>query len=136
MTQTKEQQKTRFLTEEYFAAFRAAAQALPVIDRAHVDAQYEVTGGPDGDVRYYLRIRRGRIEDARPGTLDAPHLSITVDYRDLVELNTGEQHAAAAFMKGVMRVGGDKAKLLELMLTLQTAVYQQMMSDLCATTEF
>ncbi|WP_019548495.1 SCP2 sterol-binding domain-containing protein [Streptomyces sulphureus] len=135
-TDTKTEQRQRFLSEEYFAAFRTAVDALPENPRANVDVQYTVTGGPEGEVTYCLSIRGGRIERAWLGAAEEPDLRISVDYRDLVELHTGEQHAASAFLKGTMRVDGDKAKLLELMLVLQTAVYQEVMRDLCGRTAF
>jgi hypothetical protein len=134
--QTVSDAKRGFLTEAYFERFTALATTLPENEPVEADVQYVVRDAPSGDVEYHLRIRGGRIAEAGLGSLDRPGLRIEVAYRDLVELNTGVQHPAAAFMQGVMRVTGDKALLLDLMLVMQTSAYQQVMMRLGQETEY
>jgi hypothetical protein len=128
--------KLGFLTEAYFERFAALATALPENEPVEADVQYLVREAPSGDVAYYLRIRKGRIVEAGLGSLGRPGIGIEVAYRDLVELNTGVQHPAAAFMSGVMRVTGDKALLLDLMLVMQTSAYQGLMMRLGRETAY
>jgi SCP-2 sterol transfer family len=136
VTETNAPSRLRFLSAEYFAQLRKRADTLPEIERANADVQYTVGSTPIGTVQYYLRIRRGRIDDIRLGVIEAADLDIGVDYGQLVELNTGAQHAAAALMKGILTVSGDRAKLLDLMLTQQTAGYQKLISELSELTRF
>ncbi|MBZ4016046.1 SCP2 sterol-binding domain-containing protein [Streptomyces purpurogeneiscleroticus] len=124
----------QFLTEEYFRHFAALAEALPRIERANVDVHYAVHQAPGGDIDYSLRIRSGRVARIGLGALKRPNLRISVHYEDLRDLHTGRQHPAAAFMKGVMKVAGDRAALMDLMLVLQTAQYQQLMARLAQET--
>ncbi|MCX5339149.1 cytochrome P450 [Streptomyces atratus] len=124
----------RFLSTEYLAELEALAPAnQPEIPHVNVRVQFHVTDTPEGPVDYHLLVERGVIVKAGRGLID-DDLAITVTYRDLVDFQAGELHAASAFVSGQFEVTGDKAKLLELMLVLQSGYYHQFVADLWAKT--
>jgi hypothetical protein len=127
----------RFLSEEYLAELEALAPAKqPEIPHVNVRVQFHATDTPEGQVDYHLLIRRGVIVKAGRGVIGDSDLAITGTYRDLVDFQAGELHAATAFVTGQFRVTGDKAKLLELMLVLQSGYYHQFVADLWAKTSW
>ncbi|POX61534.1 cytochrome P450 [Streptomyces sp. Ru62] len=127
----------RFLSEEYLAELEALAPAKqPEIPHVNVRVQFHATDTPEGQVDYHLLIRRGVIVRAGRGVIGDSDLAITGTYRDLVDFQAGELHAATAFVTGQFRVTGDKAKLLELMLVLQSGYYHQFVADLWAKTSW
>jgi putative sterol carrier protein len=129
--------RLRFLSGEYLAALESLASASqPNMPDVNVRLQFHATDTPQGRVDYHLLIEKGVIVRARSGTLDRADLAITATYRDLVEFQTGELHAATAFVTGQFAVTGDKAKLLELMLVLQSDSYHRFTADLSARTSW
>lgn len=124
-----------FLSEEYLAALEDLAPiSQPVIPHANVRVQFHATGTPEGVVDYHLLVEQGVIVGAGRGRLESRDLTITATYRDLADFQAGELHAATAFVTGQFAVTGDKAKLLELMLVLQTGYYHLFTADLWART--
>ena len=125
----------RFLSEEYLAELEKLGpgdqQAVP---QANVRLQFHATDTPEGVVDYYVLIEEGVIAGAGRGRLEDSDLAITAAYRDLADFQAGDLHAATAFVTGQFAVAGDKAKLLELMLVLQTGRYHQFTGDLWSRT--
>lgn len=125
----------RFLSEAYLAELEALAPAnQPEIPHVNVRVQFHAQDTPEGPVDYHLLIERGVIVKAGRGLLGDSDLAITATYRDLVDFQAGELDAAAAFVSGQFAVAGDRAKLLELMLVLQSGYYHQFVAGLWATT--
>jgi hypothetical protein len=125
----------RFLSEEYLAELESLASAnQPPIPHVNVRLQFHATDTPEGTVDYYLLIERGVIVRAGRGRIENSDLRISATYRDLVDFQSGELHAATAFVTGQFAVTGDKAKLLELMVVLQSGYYHQFIADLWART--
>jgi len=125
----------RFLSDEYLTELESLATASqPPIPHVNVRLQFHATGTPEGPVDYYLLISQGVIVRAGRDRVDRPDLAITATYRDLVDFQSGELHAATAFVTGQFAVTGDKAKLLELMVVLQSGQYHQFTADLWART--
>jgi hypothetical protein len=125
----------RFLSEEYLAELESLASAnQPPIPHVNVRLQFHATDTPEGTVDYYLLIERGVIVRAGRGRIENSDLRISATYRDLVGFQSGELHAATAFVTGQFAVTGDKAKLLELMVVLQSGYYHQFIADLWART--
>ena len=92
----------RFLSREWLdhlsslASASSAATALSIHQR--------VTGGPDGDVEYTLRVAGGSIAFERgPGDAD---LELTSDYETAAAISQGLLTPAAAFAAGRLRIGG------------------------------
>jgi hypothetical protein len=124
-----------FLSEEYLAELGSLASAnQPPIPQVNVRLQFRATDTPEGTVDYYFLIEKGVIVKAGRGRLENSDLEITATYRDLVDFQSGDLHAATAFVTGQFAVSGDKAKLLELMIVLQSGHYHEFTADLWAKT--
>lgn len=125
----------RFLSEEYLAELESLASAnQPAIPHVNVRLQFHAVDTPEGEVDYHLLIEKGVIVKAGRGRIADADLTITATYGDLVQFQDGELHAATAFVTGQFGVTGDKAKLLELMIVLQSGNFHQFNADLWAKT--
>lgn len=133
--QSTTQTTVRFLSEEYLAAMESLASAnQEPIPHVNVRVQFHVTDTPGSTVDYHMLIERGIIVRACRGRIADSDLAITATYRDLAGFQSGELHAATAFVTGQFAVTGDKAKLLELMIVLQSGAYHLFVADLWART--
>ena len=112
----------RYLSQEWFDEVnRAAADS----DRIKVDTagialtiQQVVTGAPDGDAHYAVKVRDGAVT-VTPGDDPEADVTITEDWDTAVSVANGELPAAAAFMTGRIRVSGNVAVLLDAQGSLQ-----------------
>jgi hypothetical protein len=124
-----------FLSGAYLAELeRVVPVSQPPIPQVNVRLQFHATGTPEGAVDYFLLIEQGIIVEAGRGLLEDSDLAITAGYRDLVDFQAGELHAATAFVTGQFAVTGDKAKLLDLMVVLQTGRYHLFTAELWSRT--
>lgn len=124
-----------FLSEEYLAELESLASASqPPIPHVNVRLQFRATDTPEGTTDYYFLIEKGVIVKAGRGRIADSDLEITAAYRDLVDFQAGELHAATAFVTGQFAVTGDKAKLLEFMIVLQSGQYHLFIADLWSRT--
>jgi putative sterol carrier protein len=125
----------RFLSAEYLAELAGlAATNQQEIPHVNVRLQFHATDTPEGTVDYFFVIERGVIVKAGRGRIERGDLEIRATYRDLVAFQAGDLHAATAFVTGQFAVTGDKAKLLELMVVLQSGHYHQFVANLWAKT--
>jgi putative sterol carrier protein len=106
----------RYLSDEWFDEVNRAAAGSDqlAVDTAGValTIQQVVTDGPDGDIRYVVRVRDGRVEVA-PGDDAGADVTITEDWDTARAVATGELRAPAAFMTGRIQVGGNVGVLLD-----------------------
>jgi putative sterol carrier protein len=129
------QTAVRFLSEDYLTEMENLSSAnQPPIPHVNVRVQFQVTDTPEGQVEYYLRVEKGIIVKAGRGRLADSDLVITTTYRDLVDFQAGELHAATAFVSGQFAVTGDKAKLLDLMIVFGSGHYHEFVADLWSKT--
>lgn len=112
----------RYLSQEWFDEVNRAAAGS---DRIPVDAagvnlviQQVVTDGPDGEVRYAVKVQDGAVSVV-PGDDAEADVVITEDWDTAVSVANGELPAAAAFMTGRIRVSGNVAVLLDAQGSLQ-----------------
>jgi putative sterol carrier protein len=125
----------RFLSEEYLAQLEKLEPGdQQPVPHVNVRVQFHATGTPEGAVDYHVVIEEGVMAGAGRGGLADSDLAITATYPDLADFQAGDLHAATAFVTGRFAVTGDKAKLLELMLVLQTGRYHQFTADLWSRT--
>lgn len=125
----------RFLSADYLAAMESLSSAnQPPIPHVNVRVQFRVTDTPEGPVDYYLLVEKGIIVKAGRGLIQDRDLAITTSYRDLVDFQAGELHAATAFVSGQFAVTGDKAKLLDLMIVFGSGHYHEFVADLWSKT--
>jgi len=105
----------RFLSEDYMREATAALNADPAFQSAMTNVelglQFVVTGAPDGDVHYYLKVADGTATMAL-GELPDADASVTSDYETAAALSKGDLNVQMAFMTGKIKVGGNMAKIM------------------------
>jgi hypothetical protein len=98
----------RFLSPEWLDRISAAlAGASP---GAAVSIHQRVTGGPDGDVEYTVRLHPGAVAvEPGPGTAD---VEIVQSYETAAAISQGRPSPAAAFAAGRLRLVGEVGPLV------------------------
>ena len=112
------------------------AATQPERPGATVRLQYVITGGPNGDVRYYWNVENGKLIDCQLGDIDDPDITLTEKWEDAKRIQKGELGATAAFMQGKLKASGNLAKLMSLMPITASAEYKQLQADIDAITEY
>ena len=98
----------RFLSPEWLDHMRAAT--APASPAATVSIHQRVTGGPDGDVEYTLRVGGGRATfEPGPGPAD---VTLVSDYETAAAISQGQLSAARAFAARRLRVRGSATALV------------------------
>jgi putative sterol carrier protein len=126
----------KFLTQEFMDLQKKLGEGQPDRPGASARMQYVVTGGPDGDVKYYWVLENGKLTEAEIGELADAEVTLTQTYDDASKIAKGELDANAAFMQGRIKVAGNMAKLMALMPLTNAPEYKQLQTDLMAQTEF
>ena len=100
----------RFLSPEWLEHMSTAtADAAPAVV---LSVHQRVTGGPDGDVEYTLRLAEGRVR-FEPGPASVPaDVGFTSDYDTAAAISQGRISPASAFAAGRLRVGGAVGSLV------------------------
>jgi hypothetical protein len=97
--------------EDVNRAARADGALAGATAGARVTIQQVVTGGPGGDVRYWVRVDDGVVE-AGPGAAEAPDATVTQSYGTAVAISRGELSVDQALLEGRVRLSGDVPVLL------------------------
>ncbi len=126
----------KYLTQEWLDETRAMAAGQPDRPGASARMQYVVTGGPDGDIKYWWRLEDGTLLESELGTLADSDFTMTLSYEDSVKVQQGELDANAAFMQGRMKVAGNMGKLMQLMPLTNSPEYRALQEEIRAITEF
>ena len=126
----------KYLSQEWLDASRQASQDFPERPGASVRMQYHVTGGPEGDVRYYQLVANGKVTEATLGQDPDADVTLTVTYDDSVRVQKGEIDVTAAFMDGRIKVTGDMGKLLSLLPLTQSPEYKAIQDQIRGFTEY
>lgn len=125
----------RFLSPAYLERLAMLAPPeQPAIPHVNLRLQFRATGTPEGTVDHYFVVERGIIARAGCGLLEDGDLTITASYRDLIDFHAGDLHAATAFVTGQFAVTGDRARLLDLMVMLQSGRFHDFVAGLWANT--
>jgi putative sterol carrier protein len=98
----------RFLSPDWFADVDAADMKVDV--GLSLTLEQHVTGAPEGDLRYQVRLGGGRVRITPEGETDAD-IVLTLDYATAAALARGSMSAHEAFRAGRVRVRGDVARL-------------------------
>jgi len=105
----------KFLSEDHFAAARQALATdegfLGAIANVDFSVQFDVTGGPDDDIVYYLKVSGGQTE-TEMGPLEGADVTVSSDYETSQAISKGELNVQMAFMTGKIKVGGNVAKIM------------------------
>ena len=84
-------ERARFLSADWFGLNVEAASGWPERPGVDCSANYEVTGAPDGKVRYHTVIRDGRLVEMASGKLADAEVGIVYKYADArAEVASGE----------------------------------------------
>lgn len=126
----------KWLTQEWLDEGRALAEGQPERPGASARMQYVITGGPDGDVRYYWVLENGKLLESQLGELEEAEVTLTQTYEDAKRIQKGELDPNAAFMQGRVKVTGNMAKLMALLPITNSKEYKQLQQQILETTEF
>ena len=105
----------RYLSPEWFDDLNAAARKRPQegpARPARLSLQQVVTGSPDGEVRYWVRLDDGRVS-AGLGEAESPDAVISQSYDTAVGVVKGDIRVQTALMSGEIRLAGDIATLID-----------------------
>jgi alkyl sulfatase BDS1-like metallo-beta-lactamase superfamily hydrolase len=126
----------KWLTQEWLDTQKELAGSQPERPGASARMQYVVTGGPDGDIRYYWVLENGKLLESRLGDISDAEITLTVTHGDAMMIQKGELDANAAFMQGRVKVAGNMAKLMALLPITNSPEYKQFQEELRADTEY
>ncbi len=104
-----------FLSEDHFAAAREALNSdenfQNSIANVELAVQFDVSGTPEGDLSYYLKVADGAVNTER-GPLEDADVTVSSDYETSTAISKGELNVQMAFMTGKIKVGGNMAKIM------------------------
>ena len=126
----------KYLTQEWLDEARELAQDQPERPGASATMQFVVTGGPEGDIKYYWKLHDGVLAEASLGELPDAEITLTSAYQDSVAVQKGELDANAAFMQGKTKVTGNMGKLMQLMPLTMSPEYRALQEKIQAITTF
>ncbi|MGD0085362.1 MAG: SCP2 sterol-binding domain-containing protein [Acidimicrobiales bacterium] len=127
---------TKWLTQEWLDEGKKLAETQPERPGATARMQYVVTGGPDGDIKYYWVLDNGKLLESQLGELPDAEVTLTQTYEDAMRIQKGELDANAAFMQGRVRVTGNMAKLMSLLPITNSPEYKVLQGEILTLTEF
>ena len=107
----------QFLSDEWVQQVKERLNASDSFRRnsagANATLQPVVTGGPEGERRYWIKIADGQI-DMGPGDVEHPDATITQDYDTAAGMARSEVSPVSAFMTGRLKVNGSMMLLMQL----------------------
>ena len=126
----------KWLSQEWLDEGKKLADGQPERPGASARMQYVVTGGPDGDIKYYWVLENGKLLESQVGEMPDPEVTLTQSYEDAKKIQLGELDANAAFMQGRVKVTGNMAKLMALLPLTNAPEYKQLQEQIGAITEY
>ena len=127
---------SKWLTQDWLDETKKMAESQPERPGASARMQYVVTGGPEGEIKYYWVLENGKILESQLGELGDAEVTMTTTYEDSMKIQKGELDANAAFMQGRIKVGGNMAKLMALMPLTNAPEYKELQKQIQEITEF
>ena len=126
----------KWLSQEWLDESKKLAESQPERPGASARMQYVVTGGPDGDIKYYWVLENGKLQESQLGVMSDPEVTLTQSYDDAKKIQQGELDANAAFMQGRVKVTGNMAKLMALLPLTNAPEYKQLQEQIGAITDY
>lgn len=104
-----------FLSDDHFTAAQGALNSdggfQNSIANVTLAVQFDVSGTPEGDLSYHLKIADGAATTAKEPLADAD-VTVGSDYETSKAISKGELNVQMAFMTGKIKVGGNMAKIM------------------------
>ncbi len=119
-------------TEEWLKTLKQLGSELPSMDLT-VTCQSEISGAPQGKVRYYIDIQKGKITDAELGKHPSPNCSISTTYKEVSSILQQEKSVEASFMQGNFKIDGEYEKYLLTMNAIRSTKEWQNMQQALTT---
>jgi len=132
----EEARMPKYLTQEWLDEAHKMAESQPERPGASAKMQYAITGGPDGDIKYYWVLENGKLLESQLGELPDVDFTMTLTYDDSVKVQKGELDPNAAFMQGRMKVTGNMGKLMQLMPLTNSPEYKALQEEIRGITEY
>ena len=126
----------QWLSQEWLDESKALADGQPERPGASARMQYIVTGGPDGEIKYFWVLENGKLLESELGDLPDAEVTLTQSYEDARRIQKGELDANAAFMQGRVKVTGNMAKLMSLLPITNSPEYKALQKEILEITEF
>ena len=126
----------KWLSQEWLDESKKMAESQPERPGASARMQYVVTGGPEGDIKYYWVLENGKLQESQLGELSDAEVTLTQTYEDAMKIQKGELDANAAFMQGRVKVTGNMAKLMSLLPLTNAPEYKQLQEQIAGITEY
>jgi predicted lipid carrier protein YhbT len=126
----------KWLSQEWLDLTKKMAESQPDRPGASARMQYVVTGGPDGDIKYYWVLENGKLQESQLGELPDAEVTLTQTYDDALKIQKGELDANAAFMQGRIKVTGNMAKLMSLLPLTNAPEYKALQTEIQGVTEY
>jgi alkyl sulfatase BDS1-like metallo-beta-lactamase superfamily hydrolase len=127
---------SKYLSQEWLDETAKMAEGQPERPGASARMQYVVTGGPEGDIKYYWILDNGKLQESKLGELPDSDFTMTLSYDDSVKVQQGQLDANAAFMQGRMKVTGNMGKLMALMPLTNSPEYKALQEEIRGITEY
>jgi predicted lipid carrier protein YhbT len=127
---------TKWLSEEWFDQTRAMAADQPERPGLSARMQFEVVGGPEGDVLYFWVLENGQLRHSGLGPVDDPDVTLTTEWVDAVAMQQGSLDPNVAFMQGRMKVAGSMSTMMALLPVTNAPEYQGLRKRIAGITEF
>jgi putative sterol carrier protein len=107
----------KYLSQEWVEAYNAALAGDEAVRAAlkgkSATLQMVISGSPQGEVRYWLRIADGSASTGLGDAADAD-VTITQSYETSIQVNKGELDGQKAFMQGKVKIAGKMLKMMQL----------------------
>ena len=107
----------KFLSPEWIDAYNATVAADESVRAAmkgrNAVIQMLIAEGPDGEIRYWLRIGDGSVSSAL-GDADNAEVTISQSYDTAAKVNSGELDGQKAFTQGKVKIKGKMMKMMQL----------------------
>lgn len=130
-------ERARFLSDDWFGLNLEAASGWPERPGVDCSVNFEVTGAPDGKVRYHAVVRGGQLVEMTSGKLADADVNIIYKYADAKAEVSGGDHPDLAYMTGRMKLEGDYARwVFGLRPLLDSTEYDDFRSALGEYTDF
>jgi len=126
----------KYLTQEWLDEGRELAKDQPERPGASAKMQYALSGGPDGELKYYWVLEDGKLLESQLGEIAEPDFTMSMSYDDSVLIQKGELDVNAAFMQGRVKVAGNMGKLMQLMPLTNSPEYKALQEKVGEITEF